>query len=98
MKLMIQKYYYAFDSPNDSKLRHKSLQLLLNFRTLGWNITPIQQLTASQKNSNCWLVDRANRKYEDRTGYVKLLRKVDKNPSLTSKKFFHFHLHTQQDA
>lgn len=44
---MIQKYYYAFDSPNNSKFRHKSLHVVHNFRTLGWNITPVQQHTAT---------------------------------------------------
>lgn len=44
---MTQKYYYAFDSPNDSKFRHKSL----NFRTLGWTVTPVKQLTASKKTA-----------------------------------------------
>lgn len=78
---MIKKYYYAFDSPNDSKFKHKSLHLVLNFRTLGWNITPVQQCTASKKNSNCCEAASANRKHEDRTGYAKLLRKVNKPPT-----------------
>lgn len=47
IKLMTQKYCYAFDSPNDLKFRPKSLNLILNLSTLGWNITPVQQCSAN---------------------------------------------------
>lgn len=93
---MIQNQYYAFDSPNDSKFRYKSL----NFRTLGWTVTPVQQLTASKENSNCYdAVSDNNTKCEDRTGYAKLLRKVNKIPTrfLTSKNSV-FPLYLQQNV